>query len=92
MALADIRHEIVHSLALTEDAEREARLSLANGVDEQKVAAAGELDFLMRQRAEIRRRLDELDQRIAEHRTGLSWMRQQWFSLRLSLASWIAHG
>ena len=92
MALADVRHEIVHTLALTEDAEHEARLALANGADEEKVVAAGELDFLMRQRADIRARLVELDGRIAEHRTGFSWFRQQWFSLRLSLASWIAHG
>jgi hypothetical protein len=92
MAVADIRHEIVHSLALNGQARREARTLLARGEDAEKVAAAGELAFLVRQRAEIGRRLAELDRRIAERRTRFSWLRQQWFALGLMIESWIAHG
>ncbi len=92
MAVADIRHEIVHTLALTEDAEREARAQLARGADGERVAAAGELDFLLRQRAEIKQRLAELDRRIAQRRTLFSWFRQQWFNVRLVFEHWIAHG
>ena len=92
MAVADIRHEITHALVLNEEAEREARLTYAHGDDTDKVAAAGELEFLARQRAEIRARLAEFDRRIADHRTLFSWFRQQWFALGLVIENWIAHG
>lgn len=92
MALVDIRHEIVLSLAQTKEAQREARDALAHGSYLQKVEAAGELDFLSRQKSHLERRLAELDQRIAEHRTLFTWFRQTWFSLMLQFESWIAHG
>lgn len=92
MALADIRHEIVLTLAQTKEAQREARSTLAHGSYVEKVEAAGELDFLGRQKAHLERRLDELDQRIAERRTLFTWFRQTWFNLMLHFESWIAHG
>jgi hypothetical protein len=69
MAHADIRHEVVLALAHTHDAQHEAQALLDRGADEEKVAAAGELDFLARQDALLRRRLAEIDRRAAEHRT-----------------------
>ena len=92
MALADIRYEIVLTIAQTKEAQREAREALAHGSYLEKVEAAGELDFLGRQKMHLERRLAELDQRIAEHRTRFTWLRQPWFSLMLHFEKWIAHG
>jgi len=92
MALADIRHEIVLTIAQTKEAQREARDSLAHGSYLEKVEAAGELDFLGRQKAHLERRLAELDQRIAERRTFFHWFRQTWFNLMMQFESWIVHG
>ena len=92
MALADIRHEIVLTIAQTKEAQREARKALAHGSYFEKVEAAGELDFLRRQRSHLDLRLAELDQRIAEHRTLFTWFRQTWFNLMLQFERWIAHG
>jgi hypothetical protein len=92
MALADIRHEVVLALAQTHDAQHDARALLDRGADEEKVIAAGELDFLGRQDARLMRRLAEIDRRAAEHRTTFAWARQAWFNLMLHMESWIAHG
>jgi hypothetical protein len=92
MALADIRHEVVHALANTHDAQHDAQAALEHGEDAEKVIAAGELDFLARQDARLRRRLAEIDRRMAEHRTAFSWFRQEWFNLMLQMENWIAHG
>ena len=92
MALADIRHEVVLALAQTHDAQHDARAALDHGEDVEKVVAAGELDFLARQDARLRRRLAEIDRRLAERKTMFSWFRQEWFNLMLQMESWIAHG
>ena len=93
MALADIRHEVVHALAHIHDAQHDARALLDHGEDAQKVTAAGELDFLQRQDARLKARLAEIDRRMAERRNFVfSWFRQEWFNLMLHLESWIAHG
>jgi hypothetical protein len=92
MALADIRHDVVHTLANVHDAQHDAQALLERGADAEKVAAAGELDFLARQDARLRRRLAEIDRRAAEHRTAFAWARQTWFNLMFQLESWIAHG
>ena len=92
MALADIRHDVVHALANIHDAQHDALSLLDRGADEEKVLAAGELDFLERQEARLRRRLAEIDQRVAEHRTAFAWARQEWFNLMFQLDNWIAHG
>jgi hypothetical protein len=92
MALADIRHDVVHALASLHDAQHDARAALVHGEDAEKVAAAGELDFLERQDARLMRRLAEIDRRMAERRTAFAWFRQEWFNLMLQMESWIAHG
>jgi hypothetical protein len=92
MALADIRHEVVLSLAHTHEHQHDALGVLANGGDAERVIAAGELDFLSRQEAMLRGRLADVDRHIAERRTLFSWPRQAWFSLMLNFESWIAHG
>ena len=92
MALAEIRHEVVLALAHTHDAQHDARALLDRGADEERVIAAGELDFLGRQDARLMRRLAEIDRRAAEHRTMFAWARQEWFNLMLHMESWIAHG
>ena len=92
MALADIRHEVVLALAQTHEAQRGARDALAHGEDDAKVIAAGELDYLGRREAVLRRRLAEVDQRRAEQLGPLAWVRQTWFGLMLHFESWIAHG
>jgi hypothetical protein len=93
MALADIRHEIVLALAQTHDAEHEAEALLARGLDVEKVAAAGELDFLHRQDARLTSRLAEIDRRMTGRPDSVfSWFRQEWFNLMLQMESWIAHG
>jgi len=92
MALADIRHEVVLTLAHTHENQHDAHGLLANGDDAEKVLAAGELDFLNRQEAMLRGRLAEIDRRIAEDRALFSWVRQEWFNLMLNFESWIAHG
>ena len=92
MALADIRHDVVHALASLHDAQHDARVALVHGEDAEKVAAAGELDFLERQDARLMRRLAEIDRRMAERRTAFAWFRQEWFNLMLQMESWIAHG
>jgi len=92
MAFAEIRHEVILTLARTHDFQREARSLLRRGADDEKVVAAGELDFLDRQEQRLQRRLAEIDRRMAEHRTLFSWPRQTWFSLMFHFESWIAHG
>jgi hypothetical protein len=92
MSLADIRHEVVLSLALTKEAQHEARWAYDHGSYVEKVLAAGELSFLQRQKTRLERRLDEVDRRIAERRTLFSWYRQVWFNLTVQVESWIAHG
>ncbi len=92
MALADIRHDIVLALAQTHEAQHEALLAYRDGTDLDRVAAAGELEFLARQERRLRLRLAEIDRRAAEHRTLFSWFRQEWFNLMFQLESWIAHG
>ncbi|HXQ16676.1 MAG TPA: hypothetical protein VN814_18845 [Caulobacteraceae bacterium] len=92
MALADIRHDVVHALANTHDAQHDARAALDRGEDAEKVAAAGELNFLERQDARLRRRLAEIDRGAAERRTAFAWFRQEWFNLMLQMENWIAHG
>jgi len=92
MALADIRHDVVLTLARTHDAQHDARAALDHGEDAEKVVAAGELDFLARQDALLKRRLVEIDRLTAEHRTTFAWFRQEWFSLMLHMERWIAHG
>ena len=92
MALNNIRHEVVLALAQTKDLIREAILVLERGDDTERVGAAGELDFLMRQKAMLERRLAEVDRRLAEPETAFRWFRQEWFNLMLHLESWIAHG
>jgi hypothetical protein len=92
MALADIRHEVVLALAQTHDAQHDARALVDRGADEERVVAAGELDFLGRQDERLMRRLAEIDRRAAEHRTAFAWARQEWFNLMLHMQSWIAHG
>lgn len=92
MALVDIRHEVVLSLAHTHEHQHDARDLLAHGDDTEKVLAAGELAFLARQEALLRGRLADIDRRIAEHKGLFSWVRQEWFNLMLQLDNWIAHG
>jgi len=92
MAVADIRHGILLTIAQTKEAQRDAREALAHGSYFEKVAAAGELDFLRWQKSHLERRLAELDQRIAEHHTLFTQFRQTWFNLMLQFESWIAHG
>ncbi len=92
MAIADIRREVVLAFAHLHEAQREARALLDRGEDDEKVFAAGELDFLDRQEAMIRRRLAEIDRRMSEHRTAFSGLRQEWFNLKFHIESWIAHG
>jgi hypothetical protein len=92
MALADIRHEVILALAITHEAQREMRAALLQGDDGEKVAAAGELNYLGRRETMLRRRLVEIDRRVFQRRTLFSWVRQEWFGLMLGLENWIAHG
>jgi len=93
MALADIRREVVHALAQTHEAQREAWDDLARGEDEAKVIAAGELAHLARQEALLQHRLIEVDRSMMAQRSNpFAWARQTWFGLMLNLESWIAHG
>ncbi|HUZ13509.1 MAG TPA: hypothetical protein VMU93_11715 [Caulobacteraceae bacterium] len=92
MALNHIRHEVVLALAQTKDLIREASAVLEKGEDAEKVDAAGELEFLGRQKAMLERRLREIDHHLAEPATAFRWVRQEWFNLMLHFESWIAHG
>jgi hypothetical protein len=92
MALVDIRHEVILSLAQTKEALHEARWDLAHGSYPERVLAAGEVNFLQHQKAQLEGRLEEIDLRIAEPQTLFSWFSQEWFNLMLHFESWIAHG
>jgi hypothetical protein len=92
MALADIRREVVLTLAQTHEAQREALGDLAHGEDSAKVTAAGELEHLSRREAMLQRRLGEVDRRMTERSSPFAWVRQTWFGLMLYMESWIAHG
>ena len=63
-----------------------------HGEDDERVSAAGELDFLDRQEGMLEAAWREIDRRDAEHRTASRWARQEWFNLMFQLESWIAHG
>ena len=92
MALADIRREVVISLAQTHEAQRDARAAVRCGADSERVIAAGELDFLARQEALLRNHLEGIDRLGADRRTMFGWARQAWFGIMLNFESWIAHG
>jgi hypothetical protein len=92
MAIADVRHEVVLALAHIHEAQREARSLVDHGADDERVFAAGELDFLDRQEGMLRDRLGEIDGLSAEPHTMVSWVRQEWFNLMFQLDNWIAHG
>jgi hypothetical protein len=92
MAIADVRHEVVLALAHIHEAQREAKSLVDHGADDERVFAAGELDFLDRQEGMLRHRLDEIDTHTTDHHTVLSWARQEWFNLMFQLDNWIAHG
>ncbi len=91
MALDTIRRGVVLTLAQTNDHIRDAEWTLRNGDDLEKVLAAGELDFLLRQKSTLDSRLAEIDRRLAAHQGLFSWFRQEWFSLKLHFEDWIAH-
>jgi hypothetical protein len=91
MALVEVRREVMHLLAMTHEAQRDARASLARGSDEARVMAAGELSFLSRQEAMLLDRLAEIDRRVLGSHTLFAWARQAWFDLRLNLEHWIVH-
>jgi hypothetical protein len=92
MALDTIRRGVVLTLAQTNDHIRDAEWIMRNGDDLEKVLAAGELDFLHRQQVMLVNRLVEIDRRLAAHQTLFSWVRQEWFSLKLHFEDWITHG
>ena len=92
MAIADVRHEVVLALAHLHGAQRETQWLMAHGEDDERVFAAGELDFLERQEGMLKHRLGEIDSHMADHRGFLAWARQEWFNLMYQLDSWIAHG
>ena len=92
MAIADVRHEVVLALAHIHEAQREAKSLVDHGADDERVFAAGELDFLDRQEGMLRHRLGEIDERTLDHHSALSWARQEWFNLMFQLDNWIAHG
>ncbi len=91
MALEGIRYETVISLAQTNEAIRDAASILEHGSDREKVWAAGELDFLMRQKATQQTRLAQIDRVIEAHKHGLSWWRQTWFDFVVGFEGWITH-
>jgi len=92
MVLNHIRHEVTLALAQTKELIREAAIGLERGDDAEKVGAAGDLEFLLRRKMALERRLQEVDRRQAEPETALRWFRQEWFNLMLHFESWIAHG
>jgi hypothetical protein len=92
MGIAETRHEIQQALAQTRLDLRDVRAILTAGEDPEKVAAAGELEWLTHQRLMLEARLAECDRNAASHRTLFSWARQTWFDLMLQFESWIAHG
>ena len=83
---------MVLALAQTKDLIHDAEVALTRGEDRQKVAAAGELEQLLRLRELLQTRLAEVDRRAANRETLFSWFRQEWFNLRFHLESWIAQG
>jgi hypothetical protein len=91
VSLSDIRHGVVLSLALTNEAIRDAQRMLETGSDTEKVEAAGELDLLHRQKRMLKTRLKQVDRLASERQTLLAWARQEWFSLMFQFESWIAH-
>jgi hypothetical protein len=92
MAIADVRHEVVLALAHIHEAQREAKSLVDHGADDERVFAAGELDFLDRQEGMLRHRLGEIDAHTLDDHGALSWARQEWFNLMFQLDNWIAHG
>lgn len=92
MSIAEVRQEVRLFLAQTHQAQREASALRANGSDEERVMAAGELSFLARQEEMLLARLAEIEGRAKGRRTLFSWARQAWFDLKLSVEHWIVHG
>jgi hypothetical protein len=91
MALNSIRYNVRLMIAQTNEAIRDANTLHDTGTDFEKVVAAGELDFLHRQKAMQQSRLGQIERVIAAHGRRLSWLRQTWFDLVLSFENWIAH-
>ncbi|HZK99654.1 MAG TPA: hypothetical protein VFC47_07115 [Caulobacteraceae bacterium] len=90
MALDHIKHEVAMMLAATNEHVREAEGKLIRGGDVQKVKAAGELDFLKRQKAALEGRMAELEaspEGVTE--TIAEWLKQEWFNLKQRFEEWV---
>ena len=90
MALDHIKHDVAMMLAATNEHVREAEGKLTRGSEAQKVKAAGELNFLMRQKRALEERMAELEaspEGVSE--TVLEWIKQEWFNLKQRFEEWV---
>jgi hypothetical protein len=90
MALTHVKHEVAMMLAATNERIREAQYKLEAGGDGQKVKAAGELNFRMRQKHALEARLAELEaapDHVSE--SMVERIKQEWFNLKQSFEEWV---
>lgn len=86
-----IRYEVMMLLANTNTQLADAERKLARGVGTERVAAAGQVAVLKRQRELLRRRLDEIDIDPAASETIFQWLKEEMFNLRLHIQGGAAH-
>ena len=92
MALDTIRHEVSSMLGDVNLRLAEAQHRLTHGSDREKVAAAGELSFLRKQRDMVQERLAEVDAAPAGASESLfRWIKEEVFNLKLRVDMWVAH-
>jgi hypothetical protein len=93
LALDNIRHEVGMMLAEVNESLAEAERQLSRGTPSEKVKAAGELNFLRRQKETIEDRVKEVDDAPEGASESLfRWVKEEVFNLNLRMKSWIAGG
>ena len=89
MALDTIRREVSGMLSEVNVKLARAQTHLSDGAPGEKIDAAGELNFLHRQRDAIEARLKEIDaapENASE--TLLEWVKEEVFNLKLRFDGW----
>jgi hypothetical protein len=79
MSVATVRTEVQDLLAQADEKLRRAQMMLDQGADAQKVAAAGRLVFLRRQKQALEARMTDLDK--AHDGATSQWFKEDWMLL-----------
>ncbi|MBA3811969.1 MAG: hypothetical protein H0X27_10095 [Caulobacteraceae bacterium] len=92
MSVAAIRFEVVRCLAQAKEHVHDAEVQLASGSDDQKIKAAGQLEFYKHQQAALEARIAQLD-RCPENpmENLIQGIKKEWLVQKQMFEEW-SHG